>query len=86
MFEPDNIEEFEKTITKAIEELEKENKRLHEEKANLLEIEAKLQAKVSEEVTTRKQENEELRIEVENLKKRCKELTQVLNRQSAEIA
>jgi len=86
MFEPDNIEEFGKTLSKAIEELEKENKRLHEEKANLMEIEAVLKAKVNEEVSMRKQENEELRLEVENLKKRCEELTQCLNRQNPEIA
>ena len=86
MYNPDNIEEFGKTVGKTIEELEKENKRLHEEKANLLEIEAKLQAKVSEEVTAREQENQELRLEVENLKKRCEQLTQYLNRQTPEIA
>jgi chromosome segregation ATPase len=82
MYEPDNIEEFGKDIDKTIEELEEENKKLHQEKANLLEIEAKLQAKVSEELTTRKQENEELRTEIENLKKRCEQLTQYLNRQT----
>jgi NifB/MoaA-like Fe-S oxidoreductase len=87
MFEPDNIEEFGKNIDKTIEELEQENKRLHQEKANLLEIEAKLQARVGEEFAVRKRENEELRTEIDNLKKRCEQLTQYLNRQTmTEIA
>ena len=47
-----------------------------------MDIEAKLQAKVSEEVATRKQENEELRIEVEAIKKRCEQLTEFLNGQA----
>jgi len=87
MYEPENIEEFGKSIDKTIEELEEEKRKLHQEKANLLEIEAKLQAKVSEELTNRKQENDELRIEIDNLKKRCEQLTQYLNRQTSnEIA
>jgi len=87
MLVPDNIEEFGKSIVKTIEELEQENKRLHDEKANLLDIEAKLQARVNDEVAMRKQENEELKLEVETLKQRCEKLTQYLNKQTAaEIA
>ena len=82
MFDPDNIEECGKSIVTTIQELEQENKRLHDEKTNLMDIEAKLQAKVSEEVATRKQENEELRIEVEVIKKRCEQLTEFLNGQA----
>ena len=87
MFEPDNIEECEievyaKNMADAIEQLEQENKRLHEEKANLLDIEAKLQARVSEELTVKKQENEELKVEIETLKQRCEKLTQYLNKQT----
>ncbi len=84
--ETDNLEEYGKTVVEAIEELAKENKRLHEEKTNLLEIEAQLQLKVNEEVTMKKQENAELRLEIENLKKRCEILTQWLNRPNPEIA
>jgi predicted nucleic acid-binding Zn-ribbon protein len=80
MFEPCNIEEYGKSIDETIEELEQENKRLHDEKTNLLEIEAKLQAKVSAEVSTIKQENDELRIEIETLRQRCERLTQYLNK------
>ena len=80
MFEQtQNVEEIGKSIYKTIEELEQEKKRLHDEKTNLLDIEAKLQARVSEEVDVRKQENEELKTEIENLKRRCEELTQFLN-------
>jgi len=82
MFNPDNIEECGKSIVTTIQELEQENKRLHDEKTNLMDIETKLQAKVSEEVATRKQENEELRIEVEAIKKRCEQLTEFLNGQA----
>ena len=80
MFEQtQNIEETGKSIYKTIEELEQEKKRLHDEKANLLDIEAKLQARVGEEVDIRKQENQELKTEIEDLKRRCEELTQFLN-------
>jgi hypothetical protein len=82
LVEPDNIEECGNTVVRTIEELEQENKRLHDEKMNLLEIEAQLQEKVNEEVATRKQENEELRIEVDALKKRCERLTCFLNKQT----
>ena len=80
MFEQtQNIEELGKSIYKTIEELEQEKKRLYDEKANLLDIEAKLQARVGEEVDIRKQENQELKTEIEDLKRRCEELTQFLN-------
>jgi len=74
-----NVEELGKSIYKTIEELEQEKKRLYDEKANLLDIEAKLQARVGEEVDIRKQENQELKTEIEDLKRRCEELTQFLN-------
>ena len=80
MFEQtQNVEELGKSIYKTIEELELEKKRLYDEKANLLDIEAKLQARVDEEVDIRKQENQELKTEIEDLKRRCEELTQFLN-------
>ncbi|HLC00360.1 MAG TPA: hypothetical protein VJL33_03495 [Candidatus Bathyarchaeia archaeon] len=80
MFEQtQNVEELGKSIYKTIEELEQEKKRLYDEKANLLDIEAKLQARVGEEVDIRKQENQELKTEIEDLKRRCEELTQFLN-------
>jgi len=80
MFAPsDNIEEESKSVYKIIAELEDEKKRLHDEKANLLDIEAKLQARVNEELEIRRRENEELKSDVYTLKKRCEELTQFLN-------
>jgi hypothetical protein len=55
MFEPTNnvVVECDKSVYKTIDELEQENKWLHDEKMNLLDIEAKLQARVSLEVETR---------------------------------
>ena len=82
MFEqqPQNIEEVDDgSVYKTIEELEQEKKRLNDEKTNLLDIEAKLQARVNEEIEVRKQENDDIKSEIESLKKRCEELTQFLN-------
>jgi hypothetical protein len=85
VFEPTNhLQELEKSPLTIMEELTTENKRLHDEKANLMEIEAKLQAKVAEEVESKKAENQELRVEVDILKKRCEELTQFLNKKATE--
>ena len=84
MFEPTNnvVVECDKSVYKTIDELEQENKWLHGEKMNLLDIEAKLQARVSVEVENKKHENEELKLEIEQLKKRCEVLTQFLNKQT----
>jgi hypothetical protein len=83
MFEPpQNLLEAEKSLFKTIEEIEQENKRLHEEKANLLDIEAELHARINEAIDARKRENEGLRIEVEMLKRKCEEFTQFLNSQT----
>ena len=77
-----NVVECDKSVYKAIDELEQENKWLHDEKMNLLDIEAKLQARVSVEVENKKQENEELRHDIEQLKRRCEALTNFLNKQA----
>ena len=84
MFEPNNnvVVECDRNVYKTIDELEQENKWLHDEKMNLLDIEAKLQARVSVEVENKKHENEELKLEIEQLKKRCEVLTQFLNKQT----
>ena len=83
MFEPtNNVVECDKSVYKTIDELEQENKWLHDEKMNLLDIEAKLQARVSVEVENKKHENLELKLEIEQLKKRCDALTQFLNKQA----
>lgn len=74
-----NVEEASENIYKTIEELEQEKKRLNDEKTNLLDIEAKLQARVSEEIDVRKLANDQIKTEIETLKKRCEELTQFLN-------
>ena len=83
MFEQtQNTEESGKSVYKTIEELEQEKKRLNEEKMNLLDIEAKLQARVNDEIEVRKQENDELKTEIDDLKKKCEDLTQFLNKQT----
>ena len=84
MFEPNNnvVVECDRNVYKTIDELEQENKWLHDEKMNLLDIEAKLQARVSVEVENKKHENEELRHDIEQLKKRCEALTHFLNKQA----
>ena len=84
MFEPNNnvVVECDRNVYKTIDELEQENKWLHDEKMNLLDIEAKLQARVSVEVENKKHENQELKLEIEQLKKRCEVLTQFLNKQT----
>jgi len=65
-----------------LEKFEEENRRLRDEKANLLAIEAQLEARVTEGAATRKQENAELKLEIENLKKRCENLAELLNKQT----
>jgi SMC interacting uncharacterized protein involved in chromosome segregation len=85
MFVPTaNEEEFQTDTFHILSNLEQESKQLQEEKANLINIEAKLQAKISEEIETIEQKNIGLRKEVDDLKRRCEELTQVLNKQATE--
>ncbi len=85
MFVPTaDAEEFQTDTFHILSNLEQESKQLQEEKANLLNIEAKLQAKINEEIEIVEQKNTGLRKEVEDLKRRCEELTQVLNKQSTE--
>jgi hypothetical protein len=64
---------------RVLEELEKEEKMLYEEKMNLLDIENKLVLKINEEIENKRQKREQLRVEVEDLRKRCEELTNLLN-------
>jgi hypothetical protein len=82
MFEPNNNLECRESVYKTLEELEQQNKWLRDEKTNLLEIEAKLQARAFEEVESRKQENSELKLEIEQLKNKCGSLTQFLNKKA----
>jgi hypothetical protein len=60
-------------------QLEKEKQLLSDEKADLMEIEAKLWLMIDEEVEDKRTKNEELRMEVAELRRKCEELTRVLN-------
>jgi len=62
-----------------LEQLEKEAQLLSDEKAGLLSIEEKLWFMINKEVEAKRRKNEELRMEVEEQKSRCEELTRILN-------
>ena len=67
------------SLLQTLEQLEKEAQLLSDEKADLLSIEEKLWFMINEEIENRRRKNEELRIEVEEQKSRCVELTRILN-------
>lgn len=63
-----------------IEKLEKEEKVLIQEKEELIEAEQELWFRISDAIQKKRQSNKELREEVEQLRRRCEELTDVLNK------
>jgi predicted RNase H-like nuclease (RuvC/YqgF family) len=67
------------SLLQTLEQLEKEAQLLSDEKADLLSIEEKLWLMINEEIENRRRKNEELRMEVEEQKSRCEELTRILN-------
>jgi predicted transcriptional regulator len=67
------------------EELTKETKTLYEEKTSLLDIEGKLMLKINEEIENVRQRKEQLKAEVEDLRRRCDELVAFLNSRTAEF-
>ena len=67
------------SLLQTLEQLEKEAQLLGDEKAGLLSIEEKLWFMVNEEIVDRQVRNEELRIDVEELRRKCVELTRILN-------
>lgn len=71
-------EEIENSLH-VLEELETETKLLYEEKVNLLNIEQELLYKISDEIEKRMKRKEELVREIEELKRKCEGLTNVLN-------
>ena len=81
MFVPNGSVLGSNVVYKTIEELEQENKWLHEEKLNLLDVEATLQARINSEIEERRLSNEGLRLEIEQIKHRCEVLTRFLNKQ-----
>ena len=85
MFDSGNSEEkwkrqgYDLSLLQVLEQLEKEIRLLSNEKENLVEIEEKLWFMINEEIETKRRKNEELRMEVEEQKTRCVELTRFLN-------
>jgi len=71
--------DFGLSLLQTLEQLEKEEQLLSDEKADLLSIEEKLCFMINEEVEAKKRKNKELRMEVEEQKSRCEELTRILN-------
>jgi len=63
-----------------LEKLEKEEESLIQEKEDLMEAEEQLWLRISAEIENRRQRNTELKQEVEQLRRKCQELTEVLNR------
>jgi|GEM_PF-5657762 ABC-type phosphate transport system auxiliary subunit len=73
--EPVNVEDS----LHVLEGLETETEHLYEEKMNLLNIEQELLSRINEEIQKRMNRKEELVREIEELKRRCEGLTNVLN-------
>jgi len=63
-----------------LEKLEKEEESLIQEKKDLMEAEEQLWLRVSVEIENKRRRNMELKQEVEQLRRKCEELTRVLNR------
>jgi hypothetical protein len=63
-----------------LEKLEKEEESLVQEKSDLMAAEEQLWLRISVEIENRKRRNMELKQEVEQLRRKCEELTSVLNR------
>jgi predicted RNase H-like nuclease (RuvC/YqgF family) len=62
-----------------LQELEREENDLVEEKLCLLDIERELQLKIEDEIEAKRRKIEELKNEVSELKRRCEELANLLN-------
>jgi hypothetical protein len=63
-----------------LEKLEKETELLIQEKEGIMEEEEQLWLRISVAIENRKQKNKELKQEIEQLRRKCDELTRVLNR------
>jgi len=71
--------DFGLSLLQTLEQLEKEAQLLSDEKTGLLSIEEKLWLMINKEIEAKRRKNEELRMEVEEQKSRCEELTRILN-------
>jgi predicted RNase H-like nuclease (RuvC/YqgF family) len=66
-------------LLQTLEQLDREAQLLSDEKADLLSIEEKLWFMINKEIEAKRRTNEELRIDVEEQKSRCVELTRIFN-------
>lgn len=82
--EAEENQDFGSNTLQVLEQLEKEAQALNEEKMNLLDMQERLWLKISAEIENRRRKNEELGMEAEELRKKCDELTRVLNTWTAE--
>ena len=72
-------QDFGSNTLQVLEQLEKEAQALNEDKMNLLDMQERLWLKISAEIENRRKKNEKLRMEVEELREKCNELTRALN-------
>jgi hypothetical protein len=63
-----------------LERLEKEEELLNQEKEGLMEAEEQLWLRISIVIEDKRQKNKELKQEVEQLRRKCEELTRILNK------
>ena len=62
-----------------LDKLEKEAELLNQEKKSLIEMQEQLWLKISVEIENKRQKNQELKQDVEELRSKCGELSKVLN-------
>ena len=63
-----------------LERLEKEEELLNQEKEGLMEAEEQLWLRISVVIEDKRQKNKQLKQEVEQLRRKCEELTRILNK------
>ena len=72
-------QDFGSNTFQVVELLEKEAVELNEEKMNLLDMQQRLWLRISAEIENKRKQNEEVKIEIEELREKCNELTRILN-------
>jgi hypothetical protein len=63
-----------------LERLEKEEDLLNQEKEGLMEAEEQLWTRISVEIENKRQKNKQLKQEVEQRRRKCEDLTKILNK------
>ncbi len=67
-------------VLQTLDELGREIEELSEEKSNLMDIEKKLNDEIEKETKIRQKKRDKVKTEVEDLKKKCEELTGFVNK------